>query len=150
MKQEPLNTIKQDTNLEKTNKMSKLNKTSLKALNRLGDIYCPKNGEFPSYSELGCVQHVNTMVAYTPASDVKDLNLLLNILAYMPTFFLKWLVKIVTNSAKKYGSSPLLRQLDFGLKGIILGTYYSGKTGDNYQGKKPLDIIGFSINRIED
>jgi hypothetical protein len=39
--------------------------------------------------------------------------------------------------------------LDFGMKGIILGTYYSGKVGINYKGKSPLQVIDFSINRIE-
>ena len=129
---------------------STLSNPALKAINRIGDILCPKNGDFPSYSETGCVEHVNDMIAYAPESDIGDLNMLLTILAYMPTGVLKWLVKSITASHQKEGGlSTLFRQLDFGLKGIVLGTYYSGKVGANYKGKKPTEVIDFNITRME-
>lgn len=125
-------------------------KFALKGLNRLGDIMVPKNGQFPAFSETGCLEHVDDIVSYAPQNDLKDLNLLLSILSFMPGFVLLWLVKTMTNSHHKDGKFyDIFRMLDFGLKGIILGTYYSGKVGINYKGKPPLQVIDFSINRIE-
>jgi len=131
--------------------MSKIfSSSALKALNRIGDIISPKNGEFPAFSEVGCLEHVDDVASYAPASDLKDLNLVLSILSFMPGFFLKWLVKTMNNShAKEGGLSDTFRMLDLGLKGIIFGTYYSGKTGKNFKGKSPQQIIGFSITKIE-
>ena len=127
-----------------------LSNTALKTINRIGDIICPKNGEFPSYSETGCVEHVNSMIIYAPDADIGDLNMLLSILSVMPSSVLRWLVNTMTASHQKEGGfATLMRQLDFGLKGIILGTYYSGKVGSNYSGKKPTEVIEFDINRME-
>lgn len=131
--------------------MSKLfSKTALNGLNRIGDIMIPKNGEFPSYSESYCIEYVDDVAGYAPENDIKDLGMLLSILSFMPGFVLSWLVKSMSESHQKNGGlSDTFRLLDFGLKGIILGTYYSGKVGKDYKGKSPLDLIGFSINRIE-
>ncbi len=131
--------------------MSKLfSKAALKGLNRIGDIIAPKNGELPAYSEVGCIEHIDDVAGYAPESDLKDLNLLLTVLSFMPHFVLEWLVKTINNSHQKEGGlSDLFRLMDFGLKGIVLGTYYSGKVGKNYKGKSPQQIIGFNINRIE-
>lgn len=131
--------------------MSKiLSKSAVKALTRIGDILCPKNGDFPAYSETGCVEHVDDVIAYAPASDIGDLNMVLSILGYMPAGVLNWLVKTMNNSHEKEGGfATLMRQLDFGLKGIIYGTYYSGKVGANYKGKTPQEVIDFSIVRME-
>ncbi len=128
-----------------------LSNSALKSINRIGDILCPGEGEFPSYSNLGCVEHIDTMFENAPPADVKDLGLLLFVLAFMPTSVLNWLVKRMANSHGEEGEiSVLLRQLDFGMRGIIFGTYYSGKVGSSYKGSNPLDLIGYDINRITD
>ena len=131
--------------------MSKVfSSSALKALTRIGDIIVPKNGEFPSFSESGCLEHVDDVASYAPANDLKDLNLFLSILSFMPGFLLKWLVKSMNNShGKDGGLSDLFRMLDLGLKGIIFGTYYSGKIGKNFKGKAPMDVIDFKVTRIE-
>ncbi len=131
--------------------MSKVfSNSALRALTRIGDIIAPKNGEFPAFSEVGCLEHVDDVASYAPSNDLKDLNLALSILSYMPDFFLKWLVKSMNNSHAKNGAfSDIFRMLDLGLKGIIFGTYYSGKIGKNFKGKSPMQVIDFSMNRIE-
>lgn len=131
--------------------MSKiLSKSAVKGLVRIGDILCPKNGDFPAYSETGCVEHVDDVIGYAPANDISDLGMVLSILSYMPTGVLKWLVKNLNSSQEKEGSiASLMRMLDFGLKGIICGTYYSGKVGANYKGKSPQEVIDFSLVRME-
>lgn len=130
--------------------MNSLSPIAKKGLCRLGDIICPKNDEFPSYTELGVIDYVDGMLETAPEPDIKDLGLVLSILAYMPDFALKWLVKSMNESHHKNGFiSTLFRQLDFGIKGIIFSTYYSGEKGHNYSGKTPTDVIDFSINRME-
>ena len=110
----------------------------------------PKNGDLPSYSECGCIEHIDDVAGYAPENDIKDLGMVLAILSFMPGFVLQWLVKTINNSHEKEGGlSDLFRMLDFGLKGIIFGTYYSGKVGKNYTGKSPQQVIGFQINRME-
>lgn len=131
--------------------MSKVfSSSALKALTRIGDILLPKNGEFPSFSESGCLEHVDDVASYAPADDLKDLNLLLSILSFMPDFLLRWVVKSMNNSHGKDGLMlDLLRMLDLGLKGILFGTYYSGKVGKNFKGKSPFEVIDFKVTRIE-
>lgn len=132
-------------------KSAYLSNLALKSLNRFGDIFIPKNGEFPSFSEYGGLEHIDKMVAYAPQDDIKSLNLLLTILAFMPTFVLKWIVNKTTTAYKSNGPlAPLFRQLYYALRGLIYGCYYSERPGSNYKGKDPVEIINFSINRVID
>ena len=111
----------------------------------------PGNGDLPSYSEYGGIEHVDDLLKYAPPSDIGDLNLILAILSFMPGFVLKWTVVKMTKSHQGgNGISIIFRQLDLGLKGIILSTYYTEKGGANYRGIKPLDAVGYKINRILD
>lgn len=120
------------------------------ALNKLGDILCPKHEEFPSYSELGAVCFVDGMLEYAPASDAKDLNLLLTILSFFPRFILEYFIqKMGVSFNDKGGIWVLMRQLNFGIKGLIFSSYYCGKRPQGYTGKLPTDVIGFSLNRME-
>lgn len=128
-----------------------LSKSALKAINRIGDMMIPRNGEFPSFSEAGGIEHIDELVAYAPAADIKDLNLLLTILAFMPNFVLRWLVGKLETALESDGPlSSLFRQLDIGLRGLIFSCYYTEKLGSNYTGPHPLDIIGFDLERVED
>jgi hypothetical protein len=38
--------------------------------------------------------------------------------------------------------------LDIGIRGLVLGLYYSGARGKNYSGKTPEEVIGFELNRV--
>ncbi|HIN39375.1 MAG TPA: hypothetical protein EYM84_03795 [Flavobacteriales bacterium] len=126
-----------------------LSKSAIKGVIRLGDIIIPGDADLPSYSEFGGIEHVDDLLKYAPPSDIGDLNLILAILSFMPKFVLKWVVVKMTKSHRGgNGVSVIFRQLDLGLKGIILSTYYTEKGGANYQGVRPLDKIGYKINRI--
>ena len=128
-----------------------LSNKAIKAIERIGDIMIPKNGDFPSFSETGSIEHIDDLVAYAPEDDIKDLGTVLTILSFMPTFVLKWFVKMMNTSYESTGNvSVLLRQLDFGLRGLIFSCYYSGKMGEDFKGNNPIEIIGFSVNRISD
>lgn len=130
--------------------MSKiLSSFAIKTIYRMGDIMIPRNDELPAYSEVKGLDNIDDVLVYAPESDIKDLNLLLSILSFMPTFILKWLVGKMANSHHEEGAvSVILRQLDFGIRGIVFATYYTEKTSLDYKGKKPIDIIGYSINRL--
>lgn len=130
--------------------MSKiLSSSAIKAITRIGDIMIPRNGELPAYSEVKGLEFIDDVVSYAPESDLKDLNLLLSILSFMPTSILKWLVNKMAKSHNEEGAlSVIFRQLDFGIRGIVFATYYTEKTSPSYKGKKPIDVIGYSINRL--
>lgn len=128
-----------------------LSNKALKTLNRIGDIIIPENGDFPKFSDTQSLQHIDDLITYAPEDDIKDLNLLLTILFFMPRFVLVWLVKKMETARDNEGPlGALFRQLDFGVKGLIFSCYYSGKTGDAFRGNNPLDVIGFEIKRVED
>ncbi len=128
-----------------------LSNSALKTINRIGDMMIPKNGEFPAFSEVGGLEYIDEIVSYAPPADIKDLNLVLTILAFMPNFVLRWLLSKMENSMESTGPlAPIFRMLDVGLRGLVFSCYYTEKIPASYKGKKPLDIIGFDLTRVED
>ncbi len=124
---------------------------ALKALNRLGDIIIPANGDFPSFSEYGGLEHIDKMVCYAPVDDIGDLNKALGLLQFMPTFVLKSLVKRMSNSADNNGPLGMpLRLLNLAIRGLVFACYYAERPGSEFNGKDPVAIIDFSINRVMD
>jgi len=130
--------------------MSKLiSKAAVRGIVRLGNIIVPGDDEMPSYEEYGGYEHVDDLLMYAPKSDIGDLGLLLSILSFMPKFVLVWLVnKMAASHGKGNGLWILMRQLDMGIKGIVLSTYYTEKSGASFKGTAPLDGIDYSITRL--
>jgi len=128
-----------------------ISKAAVRGIVRLGNILIPGDGEMPSYEEYGGYEHVDDLLMYAPKSDIGDLGLLLMILSFMPKFVLVWLVgKMAASHGKGNGLWILLRQLDMGIRGIVLSTYYTEKAGASFSGTSPLDGIDYSITRMED
>lgn len=124
---------------------------ALKGLNRIGDVFIPGSGDMPSFSEFGGIEHIDDVVACAPEEDIASLNLVLGILSFLPQGMLRWAAhQMVAASCKDGALAALLRQLNIGLKGILFSCYYSGKGGSSYAGRDPLDVIGYSVNRVED
>ena len=91
----------------------------------------PKNGEFPAYSEVKGLDYIDDILSYAPESDVSDLNMVLSILGFMPTFILKLLLNKMAKSQENESNGAvavILRQLDLGIRGIVYATYYTEKT----------------------
>lgn len=133
--------------------MNAFSKRAIKGITKVGDIYCPKNGEFPAYSEVAGTQHLNNLVVNVPADDFTSLNIVLIIFSFLPTGILKWLIGVFQNSMNNPSDSilpSLLRQLNLGLRGLCYSTYYSEFTNPSFIGKTPLQVIDYHINRIED
>lgn len=121
-----------------------LSASQLNALSKIGDIYLPGDGEFPSFSELGCLAHVDDMLQHTDADDLKKLQLLLSVLDWLPASFLSWSIVKADGAYLKTGPLPsLLRELEFGLGGIVKSLYFSGRCGPDYSGPLPLKLMRF-------
>jgi hypothetical protein len=124
---------------------------AIRAFNRVGDILIPGNGDFPSFSEYGGVEHLDKAAAFAPPDDMRSLNLLMSLLSLAPNFVLRWLVQRAADSHRSTGPlSPLFRKLYYGWWGLLFGCYYSQRPGENFHGKDPVDIIQFRLRRVRD
>jgi len=132
-------------------KSSYFSNRALKALNRFGDILIPANGDFPSFSQYGGLEYVDQMVSYAPMDDIGDLNMVLGIFNFLPTFILRFLIRLMSGAQNMGGPiAPLLRQLNLAIRGLIFACYYSERPGSGYKGKDPVEVINFEINRVTD
>jgi hypothetical protein len=124
----------------------KITERQMRALNRIGNIVLPKNEPFPSFEETGCARYLGRALANAYPHDRADMLLLLNALAFMPGFVLRFLVRKMETSAE---SGTLFRKLNFGLKGVLYTLYYSEWVEEHYSGTAPVRIVGYKINRVE-
>jgi hypothetical protein len=120
-----------------------LNKRELKGLLKLGDVIIPRNKEFPSFSELGCIEYVDEAVGNLDPYDRNDLKLFLKVASILPKFMIKFVMILINRPFM-----TLLRMGNIGIKGIIYSLYYSGNQGNNYQGKSIFEIINYNVNII--
>lgn len=127
--------------------MNELNYFQKAALNRLGDIMCPRNGEFPSFSELDCVHHAHIVLDEIPEQDLKDLKLLLFALWFLPTPFMRIFLSCLDKMKEMGGEvGTLVRMLQFGLRGIAFALYYSDLKGPKaIATKTPVNVVGFAV-----
>lgn len=108
---------------------------------------CPRNGEFPSFSDLDCVHHAPIILNEIPAQDLKDLKLLLFVLWFLPTPFMRIFLMCLEKMKDMNGElGTLIRMLQFGLRGIAFALYYSDMRGPNAVTQTtPVKVVGFSI-----
>jgi len=124
-----------------------------KGLLKVGEIYCPKNGEFPSFQEAAGTAYLNNLVANVPGDDFASLSLVLAIFSFLPNSLLRWIINACTNAQNNQSDGLIpstLRQLNLGLRGLCYSIYYSEFTNPNYTGKKPLEVIDYQLNRVVD
>lgn len=127
--------------------MSQLNSMQIAAMNRLGNIICPRNGEFASFSDLDVVAHADIVLNELPESDLKDLKLLLIVMWFLPTPLMHVFL-VVLEKMKNLGGElgSLIRMMNFGLRGLTFALYYSGLKGPRaISQKSPVDVIGFAV-----
>lgn len=124
-----------------------------KGLLKAGEVYCPKNGDFPSFREVAGTAYLNKMVENVPEDDFSALSLVLAIFSFLPDFIVRWIVNFCTKAQSNLTENLIynnLRQLNLGLRGLCFAIYYSELTNPNFTGKKPLDVIDYHVNRITD
>jgi hypothetical protein len=127
-----------------------LTSKELRALERLGDLLFPRYGEFPSFSELGCVAYVDDILKNAPESELNQLKGFLGFLAYMPTAVLRAVLWFARNAHRF--PEPLATQarlMDLGLRGALVTLYFSGKHAPRYSGPTTLQLIGYTPNIVK-
>ncbi len=130
-----------------TNPTQHLTDGQFRGLLKLGDVFAPGNDEFPSFSELGCGEHADAVLEYLPKDDRKALATLLGLLRWTPRFKVRWLVRFLEFAPKIPGPpGDVLRLLRTGLNGVVMSLYFSGRKGQHYSGRTPLEIIEYDVN----
>jgi hypothetical protein len=96
------------------------------ALVRVGDSCIPGESGAPSFRALGCVRHVDRVLENIDRADRLSLQALLSVLWVCPTAVHRGLLRWAAGSFDGRGPlGPLLRQLDYGLRGLVLTLYFS-------------------------
>jgi len=118
----------------------------LMGLQKLGNIVMPGGNGFPSFSQTGCIQHVDITMGSAHPDDVRDFGYLLLLFHYLPKLAVTWIIKLA-DQPDRFPEilASQLRKLNIGIKGVVVSLYYSGKTGFG-QSLSPLDVIEFSLN----
>ena len=102
------------------------------ALVRIGDCCvpgehaAPGEPEIPSFRALGCVRHVDRVLEHVAEADRASLGLLLSVLSACPAGLHRRLLLWAAGSFEARGPlAPLLREVDYGLRGLVLTLYFS-------------------------
>jgi hypothetical protein len=86
----------------------------------------PGEGEIPSFRALGCVRHVDRVLEHVAEADRASLGLLLSVLWACPDALHRRLLRWAARSFEARGPlAPLLREVDYGLRGLVLTLYFS-------------------------
>ena len=104
-----------------------LSAMQLHSLQRLGDMYIPGNGVLPSFSQTGCLQHVDVVLDKVDPDDVFLMGILLHVLRWMPAFMIEFLLTQIDRHHQypEFIAGPM-RLMSLALKGITMSLYYSG------------------------
>lgn len=128
-----------------------LSPMALRGLRRLGDVIIPGDGEFPSFTGSGCIDRANELAAEAPPDDIRALGMLLSILAIKPKFALRMLCWMMMNANRfpEFIAVPL-RQLNIGLRGLIVSPYFANYTGPDFSGTTPHEVMDYKLTRLKD
>lgn len=104
----------------------------IEALVRIGDCCVPGErsatgeGDVPSFRALGCVRHVDRVLEHVAEPDRASLGLLLSVLWACPGALHRMLLRRAADSFEARGPlAPLLREIDYGVRGLVLTLYFS-------------------------
>ncbi len=118
--------------------------SQLKGLAKAGDVVLPGTATSPSFSQTGCMAHMDKMAKYLSEDDHQGLCMVLSLFRWLP----KWMIAIVFRLCNNSNIFPsflgaALRMLEIGVKGVVLSPYYANLTQPGYTGKKVHDAIGW-------
>lgn len=113
-----------------------------RALERAGECWYPGNGQYPSFRTLGCAEAADAVLSHASASDRRALGWLLATLGLVPMPLLRSLMTAAATSATHRGPlGGVLRELDYGLNGLVTTLYFSGYHGATYVGRTPVQVM---------
>lgn len=117
-----------------------LNGIQLKSLERVGNFYIPGNGRLPSFSQVGCLEHVDVVLDEVDPGDVQLMGLLLIVLRWMPGFIIEFMLSQMDQHHRypELIAGPL-RLMSLALKGVTMSLYYSGLKGPVH------DVMEYSL-----
>jgi acyl-CoA reductase-like NAD-dependent aldehyde dehydrogenase len=120
-------------------------RNQLLGLLKTGDVILPGTEKSPSFSQTGCIDHIDRMAAYLSEDDLAGLRILFSVFRWSPRWSIRLLMQLCTHNR----SFPAfigagLRMLEIGLKGATMSLYYANLTGTGYQGNKIFDVIGWN------
>ena len=115
-----------------------LSALQIQGVEKLGETMFPASDGIPSFRETQCARHLDRILDYMPAQDLKDLGMLLGLIAILPGF----LVRFFVWSLEKLSVLPtpiggLVRMIRLGLRGLIMSLYY----GD----PSVLKLLGYEV-----
>ncbi|MDP3938847.1 MAG: hypothetical protein Q8R92_12040 [Deltaproteobacteria bacterium] len=119
-------------------------------LGRIGDIMIPGGGDFPRFSDTGCLTHIDPLLRAMPPEDLAGLKGLLSILSFLPAGLLGRFLHFVAKERRGLGPvAGALRNIDLGLKGLVMSTYYSNRARAGYAGPRVFDAMGFALRVVK-
>jgi N-acyl-phosphatidylethanolamine-hydrolysing phospholipase D len=118
----------------------------LRALEKIGDILVPGDKDLPSFSRSGCVSHVDRILDFMPAGNLREMKRVLSVVSFMPRLLVRVLLRWLHAGLWPPGpwAAPL-RILRLGLRGLVMSLYYSGRVGPNFEGPAPLDVLSYRV-----
>jgi len=126
-----------------------LNENQIKGLLKAGDVILPGADKSPSFSQTGCIEHIDRIAAFLDPDDLNGLRLVLSLFRWSPRWFIALLMTMCDHNRLFPGFlGAAFRMLDIGVKGATMSPYYSNLTGADYYGDKVFDIIGWDAKII--
>lgn len=120
------------------------NQNQIKGLVKTGDIILPGTDSMPSFSQTGCMEHMDRMLAYLTNDDLNGLRLVFGVLRWAPRLLILLLLLVCKHNRWFPGFIGAgLRMLEIGIKGAVLSPYYANLTSRDYGGPKVFDVIGW-------
>ena len=108
---------------------SKLKKSQIKGIYKLGKVIIPDHPDFPSFNDLAIEKYINRMIDYMYKDDREPVLIIISLFSVLPNFVIKWKVSFIDWGASWKGApGAIFRMLQIALKGLIFTLYYSDFT----------------------
>lgn len=105
---------------------TRLGRTQLEGLAKLGDVMIPGDSDLPSFTAAGCLEHVDEFLDTLTPSDRSGLVALLGVIRFLPRFAIAPLLALLESWAGVEGGfGGGARMALVGVKGVVMTLYYS-------------------------
>jgi acyl-CoA reductase-like NAD-dependent aldehyde dehydrogenase len=119
-------------------------KLSLKGLKKAGDIVLPGGEGFPKFSDTEFINQFGRISNYMSMDDKEGLKLLTAIMAFLPSFVIRTILKVATfHTFVPRPIGTVLSQINIGIRGILFTMYYSGLEDSNQYGVGILKQLNY-------
>lgn len=97
----------------------------IQGVEKIGNVMFPGGEGFPSFIEIHCARHLDRILDYMPQQDLKDLGMLLSLMAILPAGMVRGFVCLLEMLSGFPGPvGGLVRTIRIGLRGLIMSLYY--------------------------